>query len=117
IEPANGHIVAPVDGELITVVDTGHAFGIRTVDGIEVLIHVGIDTVQMKGEGFDVRVESGQKVSAGDLLAEVDLGAVRAAEHSTVTLMTVTNTADLASVEPHIGQDVPAGAPVVTVRR
>ncbi|WP_329124373.1 glucose PTS transporter subunit IIA [Streptomyces sp. NBC_01465] len=117
IEPADGRVVAPVDGELVTVVDTGHAYGIRTADGIEVLIHVGIDTVQMKGEGFDVRVESGQKVRTGDLLVEVDLDAVRAADHSTVTLMTVTNTADLASVEPHTGQDAAAGDPVVTVRR
>ncbi|MFG3496102.1 glucose PTS transporter subunit IIA [Streptomyces sp. NPDC047928] len=117
IEPADGHVVSPVDGELVTVVDTGHAFGIRTVDGIEVLIHVGIDTVQMKGEGFDVRVQSGQRVSAGDLLVEVDLDAVRAAEHPTVTLMTVTNTAELASVEPHTGREVAVGEPVVTVRR
>ncbi|MEU6537983.1 glucose PTS transporter subunit IIA [Streptomyces sp. NPDC047000] len=117
IEPADGHVVAPVAGELITVADTGHAFGIRTEDGIEVLIHVGIDTVQMQGEGFDVRVEAGQTVAAGDLLAEVDLGAVRAAEHPTVTLMTVLNTADVTSVEPHAGQDVAVGAPVVTVRR
>ncbi|MFJ7206609.1 glucose PTS transporter subunit IIA [Streptomyces sp. NPDC098789] len=117
IEPTDGRIVAPVDGELVTVVKTGHAFGIRTADGIEVLVHVGIDTVQMNGEGFDVRVESGQQVSAGDLLVEVDLDAVRAAEHPTVTLMTVTNTAELASVEPHTGKDVAAGAPVVTVRR
>jgi beta-glucoside PTS system EIICBA component len=117
IEPADGRVVAPVDGELITVADTGHAFGIRTADGIEVLIHIGIDTVQMKGEGFDVRVERGQKVSVGDLLAEVDFDAVRAAKHPTVTLMTVINTAELASVEPRTGQDVAAGAPVVTVRR
>ncbi|CAM5539496.1 PTS system beta-glucoside-specific EIIBCA component [Streptomyces avidinii] len=117
IEPADGHIVSPVDGELVAVVDTGHAFGIRTADGIEVLIHVGIDTVQMNGQGFDVRVASGQTVRAGDLLVEVDLDAVRAAQHPTVTLMTVTNTADLASVEPHTGRDVAAGAPVVTVRR
>ncbi|MER5603957.1 glucose PTS transporter subunit IIA [Streptomyces sp. NPDC002265] len=117
IDPADGHVVAPVDGELITVANTGHAFGIRTADGVEVLIHIGIDTVQMKGEGFDVRVEPGRKVSAGDLLAEVDLGAVRAAGHPTVVLMTVLNTADMASVEPHTGQDVTAGARVVTVRR
>ncbi|MFF1415890.1 glucose PTS transporter subunit IIA [Streptomyces sp. NPDC058289] len=117
IEPADGRIVAPVDGELIIVAATGHAFGIRTADGVEVLIHIGIDTVQMKGEGFDVRTESGRQVSVGDLLVEVDLDAVRAAEHPTVTLMTVTNTADLTSVEPHTGQTVAAGAPVVTVRR
>ncbi|MGW5399105.1 glucose PTS transporter subunit IIA [Streptomyces sp. NPDC003952] len=117
IEPADGRIVAPVDGELVIVAATGHAFGIRTAEGIEVLIHVGIDTVQMKGAGFDVRTEAGRQVSAGDLLVEVDLDAVRAAEHPTVTLMTVTNTADLTSVEPHTGRTVAAGAPVVTVRR
>ncbi|MFE2532175.1 glucose PTS transporter subunit IIA [Streptomyces sp. NPDC059371] len=117
IEPSDGHVVAPVDGELITVADTGHAFGIRTANGVEVLIHVGIDTVKMQGEGFDVRVAAGQKVSAGDLLAEVDLGAVRAAGHPAVTLMTVLNTADMTSVEPHTGQDVTAGTPVVTVLR
>ncbi|MFB7333088.1 PTS beta-glucoside transporter subunit EIIBCA [Streptomyces adustus] len=117
IEPAHGHVVAPVDGELITVANTGHAFGIRTADGVEVLVHIGIDTVKMKGEGFDVRVEPGQQVSAGDLLAEVDLGAVHAAGHPTVVLMTVLNTADMASVVPHTGQDVTAGARVVTVRR
>ncbi|WP_327191190.1 glucose PTS transporter subunit IIA [Streptomyces xinghaiensis] len=117
IEPADGRVVAPVDGELITVADTGHAFGIRTMHGIEVLIHIGIDTVQMQGEGFDVHVAPGQRVSSGDLLAEVDLDAIRAANHPTVTLMTVLNTADLAAVEPHTGQDVTAGALVVTVRR
>ncbi|MFZ3492487.1 glucose PTS transporter subunit IIA [Streptomyces sp. 5.8] len=117
IEPADGRIVSPVDGELVIVAATGHAFGIRTADGVEVLIHIGIDTVQMRGEGFDVRVEAGSRVSVGDLLAEVDLDAVRAADHPTVTLMTVTNTADLTSVEPHTGQTVAAGAPVVTVRR
>ncbi|MFE4696276.1 glucose PTS transporter subunit IIA [Streptomyces sp. NPDC056738] len=117
IEPADGRVVAPVDGELITVADTGHAFGIRTANGVEVLIHVGIDTVKMQGEGFDVRVAAGQKIAAGDLLAEVDLGAVRAAGHPAVTLMTVLNTADMTSVEPHVGQDVTAGTPVVTVRR
>ncbi|MER6476326.1 glucose PTS transporter subunit IIA [Streptomyces filamentosus] len=117
IESADGHVVAPVDGELAVVAETGHAFGIRTADGVEVLIHVGIDTVQMNGEGFDVRVRAGERVRAGDLLVEVDLDAVRAAEHPAVTLMTVTNTAELASVEPHTGRSVAAGAPVVTVRR
>ncbi|MEU2543980.1 glucose PTS transporter subunit IIA [Streptomyces roseolus] len=117
IEPADGRVVAPVDGELMVVADTGHAFGIRTPEGVEVLIHVGIDTVQMQGEGFDVRAEAGRRVRTGDLLVEVDLDAVRAADHPTVTLMTVPNTAELASVEPHTGQDVAAGAPVVTVRR
>ncbi|MFD6433954.1 glucose PTS transporter subunit IIA [Streptomyces venezuelae] len=117
IEPANGHVVSPVDGELVTAAVTGHSFGIRTKDGVQVLVHIGLDTVQMNGEGFDVRVEPGQQVFVGDLLAEVDLDAVHAAQHSTITLMTVTNTAYLASVEAHTGQDVTVGAPVVIVRR
>lgn len=117
IEPADGRIVAPVDGELISVAETGHAFGIRTEDGIEVLIHVGIDTVQMKGSGFRVAVSAGQRVRTGELLAEVDLAAVRAAGYATVTLMTVTNTARFAAVEARTGQDAAAGDPVLVVRR
>ena len=117
IEPADGRILAPVDGELITVAGTGHAFGIRTADGIEVLIHIGIDTVQMQGKGFDVRVTSGSRVSAGDLLAEVDLETIRAASHPTVTLMTVTNTAELSAVDVITGRDVAAGETVVIARR
>ncbi len=117
IEPANGRVVAPVAGELISVAGTGHAFGIRTDDGAEVLIHVGIDTVQMNGRGFDVAVQSGQRVSVGDLLATVDLDAVREAGYATVTLMTVTNTAQFAAVEPRTGSDVAAGETVVVVRR
>ena len=117
IEPANGRVVAPVAGELISVAGTGHAFGIRTDDGAEVLIHIGIDTVQMNGRGFDVAVQSGQRVSVGDLLATVDLDAVREAGYATVILMTVTNTAQFAAVEPLTGRDVAAGETVVVVRR
>lgn len=117
IEPANGRVVAPVAGELISVAGTGHAFGIRTDDGVEVLIHIGIDTVQMNGRGFDVAVQPGQRVSVGDLLATVDLDAVREAGYATVILMTVTNTAQFAAVEPLTGSDVAAGETVVVVRR
>jgi len=117
IEPADSHVVAPVDGELISVAETGHAFGIRTADGIEVLIHIGIDTVQMKGEGFDVRVSAGQHVTRGELLADVDLSAIASAGYATVTLMTITNTAAFTSVEPRVGHNVTAGEPVIDVRR
>ncbi|MFC0675469.1 glucose PTS transporter subunit IIA [Brachybacterium hainanense] len=117
IEPSEGSIVSPVAGELITVAGTGHAFGIRTDDGVEVLIHIGIDTVSMKGEGFDVKVEAGRRVTAGELLVEVDLDAVRAADHPTITLMTITNSAQLAEVAPRTGVDVSAGDPVIVVRR
>lgn len=116
IEPADGRIVAPVDGTLVTVTDTGHAFGIAGPGGVELLIHVGIDTVQMQGEGFDVQVAANQQVKKGDLLANVDLDAIRAAGHPTVTLLTVINTANFSAVEPQTGKDVVAGETVVIVR-
>lgn len=118
IDPTDGRVLAPVAGELITVAGTGHAFGIRSADGIEVLVHVGIDTVKMNGTGFTVEVESGQRVQAGQLLARVDLDAVREAGYSPITLMTVTNTAALSAVRPQVPADeVPAGTQVVTVQR
>ncbi|MCG7309277.1 glucose PTS transporter subunit IIA [Brachybacterium sp. ACRRE] len=117
IEPVDGRILAPVDGTVASVAQTGHAIGLLTSDGVEVLIHVGIDTVQMQGEGFDVAVSQGQKVARGDLLVTVDLDAVRAAGHPTVTLMTITNTASLAGVEPVADGEVAVGDTVVRVRR
>lgn len=65
IQPADSTVVAPVSGVLQTVAETGHAFGIKTDDGVEVLVHVGIDTVKMNGEGFDVKVKANEHVNAG----------------------------------------------------
>lgn len=65
IQPAGSTVVAPVSGVLQTVAETGHAFGIKTDDGVEVLVHVGIDTVKMNGEGFDVKVKANEHVNAG----------------------------------------------------
>lgn len=117
IVPFEGRVIAPVAGKLVTVAKTGHAFGIRTDDGVEVLVHIGIDTVQMKGEGFDVAVAKGKRVSPGDLLATVDLDAVRQAGYDTTTLVTITNTAAMADVSPITGADVAAGDAVITVAR
>ncbi|MGP9536476.1 glucose PTS transporter subunit IIA [Brachybacterium sp. AOP43-C2-M15] len=117
IVPADGRILAPADGVLATVAKTGHAFGLLADGGAEVLVHVGIDTVKMDGEGFDVRVEQGQSVRRGDLLAVVDLDAVRAAGYETVTLLTVPNTATFAAVEPAPSAEVVGGDTAVVVRR
>ena len=117
IIPADGRILAPADGLLATVAPTGHAFGLLADGGAEVLVHVGIDTVTMQGEGFDVRVEQGQKVAAGDLLAVVDLEAIRAAGFDPITLVTVPNTATFAAVEPAPAGEVAAGDAVLTARR
>ena len=117
IQPAASTIVAPVSGTLQTVAETGHAFGIATADGVEVLVHVGIDTVKMNGEGFSVAVAKGQSVNAGDTLATVDFDKVTKAGFSTTTLVTVLNTAELGSVTPQPGKDVQAGDPVLDIVR
>lgn len=108
---------APLSGVLQIVAQTGHAFGIRNDAGVEVLVHVGIDTVSMNGEGFDVAVKQGDRVLAGDLLATVDLDAVVRAGHSTTTLITVTNTASLSDVSVTSEKEVASGEPIITVTR
>ena len=117
IQPADSTVVAPVSGVLQTVAETGHAFGIKTDDGVEVLVHVGIDTVKMNGEGFDVKVKANEHVNAGDTLVVVDFDKVKEAGYSTTTLMTVLNTVAFASVTPKTGVDVKAGESVIDIQR
>lgn len=121
-------VLAPVSGTLKTVARTGHAFGIKTDDGIEVLVHVGIDTVDMDGEGFAVVVAKGERIAAGEPLATVDFGKVAAAGHSVVVVVTVVNAAELTVVTPLIGdgsgdnnggdcKTVSAGSPIIDVEQ
>ena len=117
IQPTASEVVAPVSGVLQTVAETGHAFGIKTDDGVEVLVHVGIDTVKMNGEGFAVKVKANDRVNAGDPLVSVDFAKGKEAGYSTTTLMTVLNTAVLASVTPKTGIDVKAGDEVIDIQR
>ncbi|GMA41510.1 beta-glucoside-specific PTS transporter subunit IIABC [Mobilicoccus caccae] len=116
IVPSEGVVRAPVAGEVLTAAATGHAFGIRTEGGAEVLIHVGIDTVQLDGRHFEPAVKAGAHVRAGDMLGRVDLDAVAAAGYDTTTIVTVTNTAQLAEVLPAAPADVAAGDPVIAVQ-
>ena len=117
IEPVDGTVKAPVSGVLQTVAETGHAFGLKTDDGVEVLVHVGIDTVKMNGNGFVVNVAKGDRVNAGDLLATVDLDEVKKAGFSTTTLVTVLNTAALKSVTPKTDVNVAAGDEVIAIEQ
>ena len=98
----------------MVLMDSGHAYGIRTDEEAEVLVHVGIDTVDMAGEGFTPRVAKGERVETGQVLADVDLAAVQAAGHSTATGV-VTNTAELKSVTPASGDAIAAGETAITV--
>ncbi|WP_026460461.1 glucose PTS transporter subunit IIA [Schaalia suimastitidis] len=117
IVPTEARIVAPISGVMATVASSGHAFGIKSDDGVEVLIHVGIDTVQMNGDGFDVAVTKKQRVTKGDLLVTVDFAKVEAAGYDTTTMMTVTNTKAFAGVEALTGTGVRAGDTVVRINR
>ena len=99
IEPSDGVIKAPCDGEVVSIFDTGHAVCILTDGGAELLIHVGIDTVKMDGNGFTKKVSDGAKVHAGDVLIEADLNAIKEAGHPATTMMIITNTDLYDSVE------------------
>ncbi len=115
IEPSDGHVVSPVSGVLVTVPDSGHAFGIKTDDGVEVLVHVGIDTVQLGGRFFDLDVAQHQRVEAGDLLARVDLDGVRSEGYDTTTIVVVINTMTLGSVTPRGVDTVASGDAIIDV--
>ncbi|WNM24780.1 glucose PTS transporter subunit IIA [Demequina capsici] len=108
-------IVAPVSGTVVTLPDSLHAYGIRTDDAVEVLVHVGIDTVKMAGAGFTSAVAMNHHVTAGQVLGTVDVAAVRAAGYDATALVTVINTASMSEVAPRPAGDVAPGDVVVDV--
>ena len=112
IEPTEGGVYAPVSGQISMAAGTGHAIGLLANDGCEVLIHIGIDTVELEGAPFEVVVKAGDTVKAGDLLVRADLDAIKAAGKPTTTMLIVTNTDDYASIDAMLGS-VKAGAAVV----
>ncbi|VXC02459.1 PTS beta-glucoside transporter subunit EIIBCA [Microbacterium sp. 8M] len=117
IEPTDGQIVAPAGGQIIAAMDTGHAFGILTDDGVEILVHVGVDTVQMKGTGFSGALAQGARVTAGQRLVTADLDAIREAGHPATVILVVTNATDADSITVKAQGTVVAGEPVLTVTR
>mgnify|MGYP001016227869 FL=1 len=117
IVPSNGKVYAPFAGTVVTAFPTGHAFGIKSPDGVEVLIHIGIDTVQLDGKGFVPAVGQGQTVEAGDLLCTVDLDAISAAGYDPTTIVVVTNSAQFAAVLPAEGHAVAHGDTAIVIER
>ncbi|MDY3127369.1 MAG: glucose PTS transporter subunit IIA [Corynebacterium sp.] len=117
IKPGNGTVVSPIAGKIVSATKTGHAYGIKSEDGVEVLVHIGIDTVKMKGEGFEKLVSKGDVVAVGQPLANVDLAAVAAAGFDDTVIMTVTNSKSFAAVEQAATGSVQTGERVVTVSR
>lgn len=116
VKPSQGVVYAPADAEVSIAFPTGHAFGLKTTDGAEVLIHVGIDTVTMNGEGFEAKVAQGDKVKAGDILGIFDSNKIASAGLDDTTMVIVTNTADYASVAPVATGSVAKGDAVIEVK-
>ena len=113
--PEDSKIYAPADGTIGMVFNTLHAVSLTTKEGVEILIHIGLDTVKMNGEGFKGYVKAGDTVKKGDLLLEVDLDKVKAAGYDTITRMLICNTDDYAAVNGLDGKDVQAGDDVIII--
>ena len=116
IKPTEGVVYAPADAEVTIAFATGHAYGLKTANGAEILIHVGIDTVSMNGEGFDQKVSQGSKVKAGDIIGTFDSAKIAAAGLDDTTMVIVTNTADYASVTPVAEGTVAKGDAIIEVK-
>ena len=116
VDPSGDVVVtAPADGTVVVAMGSGHAYGLSLDSGVEILIHVGLDTVNLEGKGFDVKVAKGDRVRAGDVLVRVDRSVVEAAGYSLVTPVIVTNTAKFSSVELVAPGSVASGAPLLRV--
>ena len=116
VKPSQDVVYAPADAEVTIVFPTGHAYGLKTANGAEILIHVGIDTVSMNGEGFDQKVAQGDKVKAGDVLGTFDSAKIAAVGLDNTTMVIVTNTADFASVNPVASGSVAKGDAIIEVK-
>ena len=117
VEPADGKIIAPCDGEISNIFDTGHAVCLTTKTGGELLIHVGIDTVKLEGKGFTKKVSDGDKVHAGDVLIEADLEVIKAAGNPAATMVILTNPEDFSAVEKAEPGEVREDSPVMKLEK
>ena len=115
IIPSVGRVVSPVDGTVEMVFDTKHAISIVSDSGIQILIHVGLDTVSLKGAPFKEYVEAGQKVKTGDLMLEFDIAAIQAAGLETITPIVICNTEDYKEIKASVDKDVVTGDTVLTL--
>lgn len=113
IKPSNGKVVSPVDGDIVQVFPTKHAVGVKAGNGAEILIHIGLETVALDGEGFTIYVKEGDKVKKGDVLVDVDLSVVSEKASSTITPMLITNMSDIETLDKQNVKRVRASEDVV----
>ncbi|WP_100398443.1 PTS sugar transporter subunit IIA [Bacillus sp. FJAT-44742] len=109
VDPSEGRVVSPVDGKVIQVFPTKHAVGIKSNEGLDILIHIGLETVAMNGEGFEAHVSEGDKVKAGDLLIEFSLDDVKEKAKSTLTPVVFTEGEQFENLELKEAEDVKCG--------
>ena len=115
VEPLDGTIKAPFDGKVAAVFDTKHAIGLVADSGLELLIHIGIDTVQLNGKYYDIKVKNGDSIKKGDIIGTVDLEGIRSEGYRTITPLIVSNSDKFTSFTGNTG-DVNAGDTVLTVK-
>ena len=115
VEPSDGKIIAPCDGEVINIFETGHAVCMTTRAGGELLIHVGVDTVKLEGKGFTRKVSDGAKVHAGDVLIEADLDTIKAAGYPATTMFILTNADQFSRVEKAEPGEISAGSRIMEI--
>ena len=115
VEPEDNHVYAPIDGEIVQVAETKHAVGIQSPDGVEMLVHVGMDTVNMKGYGFDVKVNLGDKVKAGDLLMTFDADKIKEAGYPITTAIVITNSDECTEIAFNTGKSYTKAEEIGTV--
>lgn len=116
VEPSDGKVYSPVSGEIAQIFPTNHAVGIKTKSGIEVLVHIGLETVSMEGEGFEGHVKQGDKVNAGDHLITFDTELVKEKAKSTITPVIITNFDEaVENFNPSYGDDAKAGETSIAI--
>lgn len=117
IKPSRGRVVSPVNGTVSMMFETGHAVSLVSDDGVEVLVHVGLDTIKLKGEFYTIHAHDGDKVKIGDLLMEFDMDSIKAAGYDIITPIVICNTADFSLVSPIVGNDVVEGDEIISIKK
>ena len=117
IIPSEGKFCAPAKGTVTTVFPTGHAAAITTEEGVEVLIHIGLDTVKLDGKHFTIIAQEGQKVNAGDVLIEADLSQIKEEGYDIITPIIICNSDEFSEIAPEADSDVACGDTIITLKK